>query len=557
MGWAQNYDPLHNTVLSTAVAAAPIVLLLIMIATNKVKTYWAAGIALVLTYLIGIYVFTMPAEMAAKSATLGAVNGFWTIGWIILNVIFLYNLTREKGLFQVFQHSLGRVTADRRLQILLIPFCFGAFFEGAAGFGTPVAVCSAMLMGLGFSPLTSAAMALFANTATVAFGAIGAPINGLAQSTGIDPILLGKAIGIQSVPFSIIIPFYMLWVFCGWKKTMEVWPAILVAALSFTIPQFLISYYFNPYIVDVASGGISLAGLVLFLRVWKPAAVITDTSMRFRDDSHGAVKPPEPLDELPTPKQVFHAWLPWVILCAVLAFWASPFWKTLGNKLFDPVYHVPGLDKLILAVPPVVTKVTPQAGALSWQILTYSGTGVLVSGVIAGLVMGFSPAQLVKNWFKTLYIVRFPLIAIVLMLSLATLTGASGMQSTLGLAFAATGRLFPFFSAVLGWLGVAATGSDTSANVLFGGLQVVAAQHAGFSPLLMAAANSTGGCMGKIIAIASIVIAVAATGWHGSEGKILRFVLPSAIFMGALVGIFVMLQAYVYPFTLTVPTLLH
>jgi lactate permease len=555
MTWAQNYDPLHNAALSTAIAAVPILLLLIMIATNKVKTYWAALIALVLTFLIAVYVFTMPADMAAKSATLGAVNGFWTIGWIILNVIFLYNLTKEKGLFQVFQHSLGRVTADRRLQILLIPFCFGAFFEGAAGFGTPVAVCSAMLMGLGFSPLTSAAMALFANTATVAFGAIGAPINGLAQSTGIDPLMLGKAIGIQSIPFSIIIPFYMLWVFCGWKKTMEVAPAILVAALSFTIPQFLISYYINPYIVDVASGGISLASLVLFLRVWKPATVMTDASMRFRDDSHNEVKPPEPLQELPSGKQVFHSWLPWVILCVVLAFWASPFWKTLGNKLFNPVYHVPGLDKLILAVPPVVTKAMPQAGALSWQILTYSGTGVLVSGIIAGLIMGFSPVQLARNWLKTIYIVRFPLIAIVLMLSLATLTGTSGIQGTLGLAFANTGELFPFFSAFLGWLGVAATGSDTSANVLFGGLQVVAANHAGFSPLLMAAANSTGGCMGKIIAIASIVIAVAATGWQGSEGKILRFVLPSAIFMGVLVGIFVMLQAYVYPFTLTVPGL--
>ena len=555
MTWAQNYDPLNNSVLSTAVAAVPILLLLGMIATNKVKTYWAAAIALVLTLLIAIYIFTMPATMAVKSATLGAVNGFWTIGWIILNVIFLYNLTKEKGLFDVFQHSLGRVTPDRRLQILLIAFCFGAFFEGAAGFGTPVAVCTAMLMGLGFSPLTSAAMALFANTATVAFGAIGAPINGLAQSTGIDPIILGRAIGIQSVPFSIIIPFYMLWVFCGWKRTMEVLPAILVAAFSFTIPQFLISFFSNPYIVDVAAGGISLASMVLFLRVWKPANVMTETAMRFRDDSHGEARPPVPLAQLPTGKQVFHAWLPWVILCAVLAFWASPFWKSLGNSIFNPIYHVPGLDKLILAVPPVVTKVTPQAGVLSWQILTYSGTGVLVSGIIAGLIMGFSPAQLVKNWFKTIYIVRFPLIAIVLMLSLATLTGTSGIQGTLGLAFAGTGRLFPFFSAWLGWLGVAATGSDTSANVLFGGLQVVAANQAGFNPVLMAAANSTGGCMGKIISIASIVIAVAATGWYGSEGKILRFVLPSALLMGTLVGLFVMLQAYVWPFTLTVPVL--
>ena len=278
--------------------------------------------------------------------------------------------------------------------------------------------------------------------------------------------------------------------------------------------------------------------------------------MRFRDDSHSEVKPPEPLAELPTGKQVFHAWLPWVILCVVLAFWASRILEdTWAITLFDPVYHVPGLDKMILAVPPVVTKPTPQAGVLSCHIPHLFGhrrAGVRhhrrpADGLLAG--------PLVKNWFKTIYIVRFPLITITLMLSLATLTGTSGIQGTLGLAFAATGMLFPFFSAVLGWLGVAATGSDTSANVLFGGLQVVAAHHAGFNPLLMAAANSTGGCMGKIIAIASIVIAVAATGWQGSEGKILRFVLPSAIFMGVLVGLLVMLQAYVYPFTLTVPGL--
>jgi lactate permease len=551
--WQQVYDPFNNKILSTVVAAIPIVLLLLMIATNKVKAYWAAAIALALTLVIAVHFFTMPAAMAAKSAALGAVNGFWTIGWIILNVLFLYRLTVEKGLFAVFQHSLGRVTADRRLQLLLIPFCFGAFFEGAAGFGTPVAVGSAMLMGLGFSPLTSAAMALFANTATVAFGALGAPINGLSASTGIDPITLGKAIGIQSIPFSIIIPFYMLWIFCGWKKTWEVWPAVMVAALSFTIPQFLISYYSNPYIVDIASGGISMASLALFLRVWKPAEVMTNPAMRFADNSHSDVKPPAPLDALPTGGQIFRAWLPWVILCCVLAFWATGFWKALGNSWFNPIYHVPGLDKMILAVPPVVTKVTPQAGVFSWQILTYSGSGVLFSGLIAGLIMGFSPIALVKRWFQTVYAVRYPLLTITLMLSLAALTGSSGIQGTLGLAFAATGKLFPFFSAVLGWLGVAATGSDTSANVLFGGLQVVAAHQAGFSPLLMAAANSTGGCMGKIIAVASIVIAAAATGWQGSEGKILRFVLPSAIFMGVLVGILVMLQAYVWPFTLTVP----
>jgi lactate permease len=553
MTWNQLYDPLNNQFLSTAVAAIPIVLLLLLIASNKMKTHWAAAIALVLTILVASFVFTMPMDMAVKSAALGAVDGFCKIGWIILNVLFLYRLTVEKGLFAVFQHSLGRITNDRRLQILLICFCFGAFFEGAAGFGTPVAVCAAMMMGLGFSPLTSAAMALFANTATVAFGAIGAPIIGLSASSGIDPMTLGKAIGIQSVPFTLLMPLFMLWVFCGWRKTMDVLPAVAVAALSFAIPQFVFSYYVNPFIVDVAAGGISLACFVGFLRVWQPAEIMTDATARFHDDSHSEVKPPVPLAQLPTGKQVFDAWMPWVILCVVLAFWASPYWKSLASAWFAPKFPIPGLDKMIFAMPPVVPVPTPQAGAFTFSFLGYSGTGVLVSAIIAGFLMGFSPAAMVKHWFKTIYAVRYALITITLMLSLATLTGASGLQATLGLAFAATGALFPFFSAVLGWLGVAATGSDTSANVLFGGLQVVAANQAGFNPVLMAAANSTGGCMGKIIAIASIVIAVAATGWQGSEGKILRFVFPYAVFWGVMVGILVMLQAYVFPWS--VPTL--
>jgi lactate permease len=553
MTWNQLYDPLNNQILSTAVAAIPIVLLLLLIASNKMKTHWAAAIALVLTILVASFVFTMPMDMAVKSAALGAVDGFCKIGWIILNVLFLYRLTVEKGLFAVFQHSLGRITNDRRLQILLICFCFGAFFEGAAGFGTPVAVCAAMMMGLGFSPLTSAAMALFANTATVAFGAIGAPIIGLSASSGIDPMTLGKAIGIQSVPFTLLMPLFMLWVFCGWRKTMDVLPAVAVAALSFAIPQFVFSYYVNPFIVDVAAGGISLACFVGFLRVWQPAEIMTDATARFHDDSHSEVKPPVPLAQLPTGKQVFDAWMPWVILCVVLAFWASPYWKSLASAWFAPKFPIPGLDKMIFAMPPVVPVPTPQAGAFTFSFLGYSGTGVLVSAIIAGFLMGFSPAAMVKHWFKTIYAVRYALITITLMLSLATLTGASGLQATLGLAFAATGALFPFFSGVLGWLGVAATGSDTSANVLFGGLQVVAANQAGFNPVLMAAANSTGGCMGKIIAIASIVIAVAATGWQGSEGKILRFVFPYAVFWGVMVGILVMLQAYVFPWS--VPTL--
>jgi lactate permease len=347
----------------------------------------------------------------------------------------------------------------------------------------------------------------------------------------------------------------MLWVFCGWKKMMEVWPAIVVAALSFTIPQFLISWYSNPYIVDVVSGGVSLAALVLFLRVWKPKTIITNPAMRFHDDSHGAVKAPEPLAQMPTGKQVFDAWVPWLIICVLLAFWATPFWKALGNSWFDPVYHVPGLDKLIMAMPPVVAKPMAQSAAFSFTLLTYSGTGVLVSGLLAGLIMGFSPLALIQRWFKTIYLVRFALLTIILMVSLATLTGSSGIQGTLGLAFAATGSLYPFFGALLGWLGVAATGSDTNANLLFGGLQVVTSHQLNLNPVLMAAANSTGGCAGKPISIATLSIAVAATGWTGSEGKILRFVFPSAVFLVILAGIVVMLQANIPALAFTLPPL--
>ena len=549
----QNYDPFHQPILSTAVAGFPIVLLLVMIASGRIKTHWAALIGLTAMFLVAVLMYGMPAGMAVKATILGLVGGFFPIGWIIVNVLFLYRMTVEKGLFAVFQHSMGSVTSDRRMQLLLIAFCFGAFFEGAAGFGTPVAVSAAMLMGLGFSPLAAAAMSLMADTATVAFGALGAPIQGLSAATGIDPFVLGQAIGRQSSIFSMIIPFYMIWMFCGFRKMWEVWPAILVAASAFTIPQFLISNYSNPYIVDVAAGGISMAALAVFLRVWKPRDVMTTTALRTADTSHSEIKPNPPLGTLPTTRQAITAWVPWLILCLVLIFWATDTWKHLATAIFSPVYHVPGLDKAIIEMPPVVAKPTPLAGAFNFSFLTYSGTGILVSALIAGVFMGCSPGYMLKSYGRNLRVVAPSIVTITAMLALGTLTNLSGADGTLGLAFARTGFLFPFFGTMLGWLGVAATGSDTSSNVLFGGLQVITAHQLNISPILMAAANSTGGVMGKIIAISSIVVAATATGWHGGEGKILRYVFWSAVLLGVLVGFLVMLQAYVWPFTLTVP----
>jgi lactate permease len=551
--FTQTYDPLHNVILSTVIAAFPIVLLLGLIASGKIKSHWAALIALAATVAVAILAYGMPAGMALKVTGLGFVGGFFPIGWIIVNVIFLYRLTVDKGHFAVFQYSMGQITADRRLQLIIIAFCFGAFFEGAAGFGTPVAVSSAMLMGLGFSPLAASGISMLADTATVAFGALGAPITALSASTGIDPMVLSQIVGRQSCVFSMVIPFVMVFMFCGWKKMWEVWPALLVASLGFTIPAYLISNYSNPYIVDVVAGAVALASMVLFLRVWQPKVIMTDAKLRIFDDSHSDVKPPVALTIAPSTRQMVNAWVPWIILCVIVALWATDFFKQIVDPLFSPVYHLPGVDKMIIQMPPAFAKPTPLAEALRFSFISYAGTGILVAALIAGVVMGFGPVSLFKHYMKTLYVVRYPILTITAMLSLAAVTSASSMNGTQGLAFARTGFFYPFFGTMLGWLGVAATGSDTAANALFGGLQSVTSHQLGISAVLMAGSNSTGGVMGKMICISSIVVAVAATNWQGGESRILRFVFWASVILGSAVGVLAMLQAYVWPFTLTVP----
>jgi len=552
--FTQTYDPLNNAILSTVVAAFPIVLLLGLIASGKIKSHWAALIALAATVAVAILAYGMPASMAVKVTGLGFVNGFFPIGWIIVNVIFLYRLTVDKGHFAVFQYSMGQITADRRLQLIIIAFCFGAFFEGAAGFGTPVAVSSAMLMGLGFSPLAASGISMLADTATVAFGALGAPITALAASTGLDPMVLSQIIGRQSCVFSLVIPFVMVFMFCGWKKMWEVWPALTVASLGFTIPAYLISNYSNPYIVDVVAGAVALASMVLFLRVWQPKAIMTDAKLRIFDDSHSDVKPPVALTSAPSTRQMVNAWVPWIILCVIVALWATDFFKQIVDPIFSPVYHLSGVDKMIIQMPPAFPKPTPLPEVLRFAFISYAGTGILVAAIIAGLVMGFGPVSLFKHYMKTLYVVRYPILTITAMLSLAAVTSASSMNGTQGLAFARTGFFYPFFGTMLGWLGVAATGSDTAANALFGGLQMVTSHQLGISAVLMAGSNSTGGVMGKMICISSIVVAVAATNWQGGESRILRFVFWASVILGSAVGVLAMLQAYVWPFTLTVPS---
>jgi lactate permease len=543
--WDQVYDPLHNQVLSTLVAALPVVTLLVLIASNKVKAHIAAIVALIVANLVAIAIFTLPADMSLRATILGAVTGFFPIGWIVLNVIFLYRLTVEKGLFETLQNTIGGVTNDRRLQLLLIAFSFGAFFEGASGFGTPVAVTGAILIGLGFSPLAASGLSLIANTAPVAFGALGTPIAGLASVTGLDPFKLGQMVGRQLPFFSVIVPFWLIWAFAGWRGMKNVWPAILVTGVSFAIPQFLISNFFNPWIVDIGASLISMACLVLFLQVWQPKEIWTSPALRSHDPSAVEQPAPKAATVKPTTSQVWMSLLPWIIVCAILLLWGTDWFKAHVNPWATWNYQVPGLHNMISKVEPIVSKPTPEAAVFSFTWLSYTGSGMLIAAIISGLLMGFSPAGLVRSYGRTLRVCAYSLITISAMLAIGTLTRLSGIDATLGLAFAATGVVYPFFGTLLGWLGVALTGSDTASNILFGNLQRITSEQLSISPILMSAANSSGGVMGKMIDAQSIVVASTATNWFGHEGTILRFVFWHSIALASLVGLFVMAQAYV------------
>ncbi|WP_091880096.1 L-lactate permease [Phyllobacterium sp. OV277] len=551
--WNQVYNPFGNSVLSTLAAAIPVVVLLAMIASNKVKVHIAAIIALVVANLIAIFVFTMPADMSIRASLLGVITGFFPIGWIVLNVIFLYRLTVEKGVFETLQNTIGGVTRDRRLQILLIAFSFGAFFEGASGFGTPVAVTAAILIGLGFSPLAASGLSLIANTAPVAYGALGTPIAGLSSVTGIDPFLLGAMVGRQLPFFSLIVPFWVVWAFAGYKGMKEVWPAILVTGVSFAVPQFLISNFINPWIVDIGASLISMACLIGFLRIWQPKVIWTSAALRTRDDSASQVPPVKTTKTTPTRAEVWASMTPWIIVCAVLLLWGTDWFKSAVNPWATLSYSVPGLNNLIMKVAPIAAQPTPEKAVFAFTWLSYTGSGMLIAAVISGLVMGYKPIEMLKVYGRTIKLCSYSLITISAMLAIGTLTRLSGIDATLGLAFAATGVLYPFFGTLLGWLGVALTGSDTASNVLFGNLQKITSEQLGLSPILMGAANSSGGVMGKMIDAQSIVVASTATNWYGHEGTILRFVFKHSIILACLVGVLVMLQAYVFTWMIVTP----
>jgi lactate permease len=548
--WNQIYNPLGNAALSTVAAALPVVTLLVLIASGRVKAHIAAVVALIVANIITIFIYTMPAAMSVKASLLGVVVGFFPIGWIVLNVIFLYRITVETGRFELLKRAIGGVTTDRRLQLLLIAFAFGAFFEGASGFGTPVAITGAVLIGLGFSPLAASGLSLIANTAPVAYGALGTPIQGLASVTGLDPYILGAMVGRQLPVFSLIVPFWVVWAFAGWKGMKDVWPAVLVTGVSFAIPQFVISNYINPWIVDIGASLISMGSLILFLKVWQPRELWLSPALRGRDESAATMTAPKAMDKTAlTQAEVWSALLPWIIVCIVMLIWGTGWFKAAVNPIFTWNYAVPELHNMINKVPPVAAKPTPEAAVFAFTYLSFTGSGMLIAAIISGFLMGFSPVKMIAEYGRTIKLCAISLITISAMLAIGTLTRLSGVDATLGLAFAATGVLYPFFGTLLGWLGVALTGSDTASNILFGNLQKITSEQLGLSSVLMGAANSSGGVMGKMIDAQSIVVASTATNWYGHEGTILRYVFLHSIVLACLVGVLVTLQAYVYPFT--------
>jgi len=593
MIWQQGYDPFGNMVVSTLLAALPVVVMLVGLGFLHLKAHVAAGLGLAAALVVAVFAYGMPAPMAGKAAMLGGFTGLLPIGWIVLNIIFLHRLADQSGACKVQEDSIANVTQDRRLQLLLIAFSYGAFFEGAAGFGTPVAVTAAMLIGLGFSPLAASGLSLIANTAPVAYGALGTPIITMAKVHGYDLMALSAMVGRILPLFSLLVPFWLIWAFAGRKAMVEVWPAILVSGLSFAIPQYLVSNYIGPELVDVIAAISSMVCLILFLRVWKPKTIWTSTSLGRRDapvaepalaaraggfgpqlaaagapisaresmaaTARGAsgAGPAATASAAKTftrhPRDVVvRAWMPWLILSVLVFVWGLPSVKNALNALFAPSFPIAGLHQAIEKMPPVVPKATKEAAVYTFNLLSATGTGILLAALVGGLLMKYKPSSLVKEYGATLWKVRYSLLTIVLMLGLGTLTRYSGLDTTLGLAFANTGVLYPFFGTLMGWLGVALTGSDTASNVLFGGMQRVAAEQLGLSPNLMGAANSAGGVMGKMIDAQSIVVASTATGWFNHEGDILRYVFFHSLALAALVGIFVTLQAYVYPFTLMV-----
>jgi len=582
MTWTQVYDPFGHWWLSTLVAALPIIVLFGLLAVLRVRPHRAALAGAATATCAASLAFGMPWSLSAVSFLYGAAFGLLKIAWIVVAAVYLYDISVHTGQFEVMKESVASITADRRLQVLLVAFCFGALIEGAAGFGAPVAIAGAFMIGLGFEPFYAAALNLIANTAPVAWGAIGTPVHTLASVAGLPESDLNAMLG-RILPFaSVLVPFWLVRTMVGWRKTFEVLPAVLVVGVSFALTQFLWSNFVDSNLVDIVGGMVSLAATVVFLRFWKPRRVWrfpgeagaefageaeTDIAAESQATEVARVRG-EVLDEGAThparsssrrrytARQVAKAWMPFLVLSAFVIAWGLPQVKDALNRRTTPAYQqkgwdVPLLHNSVTRAAPVVSKPAPEPAKYDFNWLSATGTGCFLAALVTGLLLGVRPRELFRIFTGTLRRMRYAAAAIAFMLGLGFVTRYSGMDAVLGLAFTRTGFLFPFFGTFLGWLGVALTGSDTSSNALFGGLQRITAEQLKLDPVLMCAANSAGGVMGKMVDAQSIVVATAATNQLGNEGRIFRFVLWHSVALGAFVGLIVL--AYAYLFSWAVP----
>lgn len=552
MEWIQVYDPLGVQWLSTLAAALPIVVLFFTLGVLQRPAHQAALLGLACALAVATLIYGMPVRAAGAAALYGMAFGLFPIGWIVLNAVFLYNLTVFSGTFEIVKSSVAHLSADRRIQVLLVAFAFGAFIEGAAGFGAPVAISAALMIGLGFSPLHAAGLSLIANTAPVAFGAIGTPIITLAAITGFSAQTLSAMAGRQLPLISVIIPMWLIVTMSGWKGLRGVWPAALVSGMSFAITQFLWSNHVGPELVDIIGGMASLICTAVLCAWWKP----NDAPKTADSPAAGGPNPGF------SRRRALHGWMPWVFLSLFVMIWGLGPVKSLLSKgpFLAPSFGVPALDRMVYRDYPVEPAPADQArlsdpaykskraetARFSFNWLSATGTGILFAALAAALYLCIRPRDVLAVAFNTLKSMRWALVTIALMLALGFVTRYGGTDATLGLAFTRTGAMYPFFAAFLGWLGVALTGSDTSSNVLFGSLQKITAEQLGLNPVLITASNSTGGVMGKMLAAQSIVVATASTGQIGQEGKILRYVFWHSIALAAIMGVIVMLQAYVF-----------
>lgn len=542
--WTQVYDPFGNIWISAAVALIPIIFFFLALAVFRMKGYVAGFITVVLTILVALFAYKMPFTMAMAATGYGFLYGLWPIAWIIIMSVFLYTISVKTGQFDMIRASVLSITNDHRLLVILIGFSFGAFLEGAAGFGAPVAITAALLAGLGLNPLYAAGLCLIANTAPVAFGAMGIPITVAGQVTGIDPHKIGQMAGHQLPFLSLFVPFFIVFLMDGLKGVRQTWPALLVAGSSFAITQFITATFLGPELPDITSALVSLVSLALFLKVWQPKEIYQSGQANREVAATTAASMPKL-----TLGKVVKAWSPFIVLTVMVVVWSQSFFKALfapGGALESLVFkfEIPGLHNLVMKAEPIVNKATPYEAILKFDVLSATGTAILIACIISMFILKMSVKDAVVTFKETLSELKMPILSIGFVLGFAFIANYSGLSSTLALALAGTGGLFPFFSPFLGWIGVFLTGSDTSANALFSNLQAITAQQVGVSEVLLVAANTTGGVTGKMISPQSIAIACAAVGLAGKESDLFRFTVKHSLFFVVIVGIMTYVQAY-------------